>query len=124
MRRLLVLGAGGVGGVVLLIGVALWYRHGWLQEMHGQCASAAPSVDRHAQREQVIGALGEPSSEHDASDLTGLSHAFGETSPKAAALRMNLRGATTLLLYSRSNSVMFVYLDGAGSATKAECFLQ
>jgi len=124
MRTLIALGACVLGGVVLFIGVALWYRHAWLQEMHAQCASATPFVDRHAEREQVIGTLGEPSSEHSASDLAWLTRAFGEGSPKTAALQANLRGATALLLYSRSNSVMFVYLDGEKRAIKAECFLQ
>ena len=124
MRVASILGVCGLAGLLVLVGVAAWHRQEWRQEMHAQCAAASPLVNRHAQREDVIDILGRPSSEHAASELADLAHAFGEDSPKAAALRANLRGSNTLLLYSRSNSVMFVYLGGDKRTIGAECFLQ
>jgi hypothetical protein len=62
--------------------------------------------------------------EHSASELASLEHAFGRASSKTASLRRQLEGSDTVLIYSESNSIMFVFLDRGVSARSAECFLQ
>jgi hypothetical protein len=114
-----------LSGIVLLgAGIVAWERQTWLQDMSKQCASAQPLVQRRASREQVLQAIGRPSSEHSVSDLPPLLRRFDSTPPKRENLEQNLRGSNTLLLYSESNSMMFVYLDGQAQAIQAACFLQ
>ena len=114
----------GVGALVAAVGLlSLAERSRWIRERDALCASAKPLVDRRAPKDDVFRLLGQ-TNEYRASELESLESAFERGSPKANRLRSQLQGADSVLVYSQSNSVMFVFLDRGASARSAECFLQ
>jgi hypothetical protein len=77
-------------------------------------------------REEVVGRLGAPSVEDGFEDLPELEKQFGsaQTTEKTRDLRQQLQQQERVMIYSRSNSIMFLYLDAKGRASHASCFLQ
>ena len=111
------------GILLVLLGYMVFERQRWLREARTQCAAAEPLVGRRAARADVILALG-PAREYQAADLAELLEEFARTSPKGEDLASDLSTGSTLLLYSGSNSLMFLYLDDQHRASLAHCFLQ
>jgi hypothetical protein len=113
-----------IGVLVATVGlVGLVERSRWIREKDALCAGAKPLVDRRAPKDDVFRLLGQ-TDEHRASELASLEAAFDRASPKAESLRHQLQGSDTVLVYSQSNSIMFVFLDRGVTARSAECFLQ
>jgi hypothetical protein len=121
LRR--VAGWAAIAGLGLLM-FAWLERRGWVREMEAQCKSMQPLLARGAGRDEVVGSIGAPSSDNGAGDLAWLTEQFESTRPKLASIERNVHGSTRVLIYSRSNSIMFVYVDGTAKAVGAECFLQ
>jgi hypothetical protein len=79
-----------------------------------------------ATKPQVVDALGDASVEYTRADWTEIEKHFGATqnSEKASDISRWLHERGRLLVYSRSNSIMFLYLSPDGRASHASCFLQ
>jgi hypothetical protein len=111
--------------IVAAAGFVVWQRKSWTQDRDAQCAAARPLTAAMASRSQVIGTLGEPSSEYGRADWAALEKHFGRSQePKLADIRERLPEGGRLLVYSRSHSIMFLYMDGSERALHATCFLQ
>ena len=113
--------------VVLLAGIAavgVYERESWLRQVRAQCQAAAPLVQQHAPRQTILNVLGAEAGEYDPAQAAWLIAQFGASSPKGRDLAASLTGSSRVLVYSQSNSVMFVYLDAQLRATRAQCFLQ
>ena len=113
--------------IVLLTGVAavaVRERWRWLGEPDAQCEAARPLVQERASRDAILHGIEGLSGEYGSADARWLITQFGERSDKGRDIASNLTGSNRLLLYSRSNSVMFVYLDDHSRAIRAQCFLQ
>jgi hypothetical protein len=113
--------------IVLLTAIAAFgvhERRRWLRDADALCEAAAPLVQNRAPREAILYTIGSPSGEYGSAKVTSLIDKFGVSSEKGRDLASNLKAQSRLLLYSRSNSVMFVYVDGQSHAVRAQCFLQ
>ena len=118
---------------VLVIGIAIllaatviifWERSQWTRDRDAQCEAVQPLVAAHAQKNDLFKAIGAPTSEEGLADWSRIEKAFGGNNSKIADIKQHLREGGRLLIYSRSNSIMFVYLDSDGRAVHASCFLQ
>lgn len=112
--------------LALVSTVLIWgfvERSRWVREMNAQCNAARPLVSRQATKDEVLRELGQ-TVERTKSELPALERVFAGTPPKLASIRQGLQGSGTVLIYSRSSSIMLVFLDPSARAVKAECFLQ
>lgn len=108
--------------VLLLLVIALSYRHQWNREARAQCDAAQPLVAATATREQVERSIGAPTVAYGREDLTEIHRHFA--GPKEADIQAKLPEGGRVLVYSKSNSIMFVYLTSDGKACDMRCFLQ
>jgi len=114
----------GIGALAAVVGlVSLAERSQWIRERDALCASAKPLVEHRAPKDDVFRRLGQ-TDEYGAPELGPLERAFGSGSPKAKTLRSHVHDPDTVLVYSQSNSIMFVFMERGVSARSAECFLQ
>ena len=74
----------------------------------------------------IVDALGDASVEYTRADWADIEKHFGATqnSEKARDISRRLHERGRLLVYSRSNSLMFLYVGQDGRASHASCFLQ
>jgi hypothetical protein len=112
--------------LALVVGSAYWYRAKWLSEAETLCRGADELVESRASRQKVVAELGVPSTEFGPQDWSSIERAFGSASggAKVADVKKRLEPSGRLLVYSTSNAVMFVYLNGNQQITHASCFLQ
>jgi hypothetical protein len=116
-----------VAGVIVgAVGLVTWERSKWLRERDAQCASARALIAAATQKDRVIDTLGKPSTEYGRTDWSEIERHFAGTrqDDKLADIRERLHHQGRLLVYSRSNSIMFLYLNSQGRASHASCFLQ
>lgn len=105
--------------------VAYWEASRWRREREAQCAAARPLVQAQRGRDAFLNLRDRPPSQHSAVDAGQLARAFeGSSDKKVENIRQHLRGPNTVLVFSESRSVMFVYFDERGKAFRADCFLQ
>ncbi len=83
-----------------------------------------PFVRVNAQKQDVVQKLGKPSVEYGRADWPTIEKEFGTVEEKARDIDQWLREEGRLLVYSRSNSIMFVYFDKESKASHVSCFLQ
>jgi hypothetical protein len=99
-----------------------WERSKWVHERDAQCASASPLVTKRAMKQDVLIALGPATSEYGFADRSKIAKQFAPQ--QAADIQQRLNERDRLMVYSQSNSMMFVYLDQDDRAVHASCFLQ
>jgi hypothetical protein len=112
--------------VVTASALIMWERSGWIADMNAQCASAMPLVRNSAARDDVARTLGGQYIEYASEDLPKLQKQFGsaQNGEKIADITRWLEHDGHLWVYSKSRSIMFLYLSSAGTATHVSCFLQ
>jgi hypothetical protein len=113
--------------LVVAAAMAIWQRSAWIKEMETQCESATPLVSAGTVRNDLIRKLGNPSVEYGYADWPVIERNFGSQdaeSAKTSDIRRWLQERGRLMVYSRSNSIMFLYLDADGKASHVSCFLQ
>jgi hypothetical protein len=103
---------------------AAWEALRWRRERDAQCNSAMPLVQSHARLSELRALRERPPSEYRSEDATHLLRIFSESSDKGLSILTHLRDGNGVLVFSESNSIMFIYTDGEGKAFRAECFLQ
>ena len=103
------------GAVLLAITILLvtWERSKWIQQRNAQCDSAAPLIRDTASRQQITDALGKPSSEYGREDWPDIERHFStaQQGDKLRDISQRLHDRGRLLVYSRSNSIMFLYAN-------------
>ena len=106
--------------------IVIWERSKWTHERDAQCASASSLIAAGAPRHQIIEVLGNASVEYRRSEWPEIERHFGGApeTEKLRDIRHRLDDRGRLLVYSRSNSIMFLYLNAEGRALHASCFLQ
>jgi hypothetical protein len=107
-------------------GLVIWERSKWTQDRDVQCVAARPLIGAAGPRQQVIDVLGKPSIEYGRADWPEIVKQFGsaQKGDKLRDINERLSDHGRLLVYSRSNSIMFLYLDAGGRTSHASCFLQ
>jgi|ERR671922_1349987 hypothetical protein len=124
MKRVLMFA---VGLMILGIAAVAWERSRWLREMREQCDAAQPLLSVSANRDDVIRKLGSPSVEYTHRDWSTIERNFGNrdgSTDKIRDIREKLRDDGRMMVYSRSNSIMFMYFDNNGQVGSVSCFLQ
>jgi hypothetical protein len=112
--------------IATAVGFVIWERSRWTKERGAQCASAQPLISASAPKQRVFEVLGRASLEYGRADWAEIEKHFGsaQQGEKVNDISSRLHDRGRLLVYSRSNSIMFLYLDPAGRASHASCFLQ
>jgi hypothetical protein len=109
--------------VLLFVAIAFGYRWQWLSEARAQCSAAEPLIAVRASEEQIVRSIGKPSGAAlSRGDWGEIHREFA--GPKEADIQERLPQGGSVLVYSKSNSIMFVYLDADGKARDVRCFLQ
>ena len=108
--------------VLALLAIALGYRHQWQREARAQCNAVQPLVAATATKEQIERSIGTPTVAYGREDSVEIHRHFG--GPKEADIQAKLPEGGRVLVYSKSNSIMFVYIGADGKARDLRCFLQ
>ena len=116
-----------LAGIVLTISfaVAYWQAASSRRVREAQCAAARPLVAEGKGRDAFQRLRERPPSEYSARDAEQLARTVaGGSDHTARNIREHLRGRNSVLVFSESDSIMFVYFDERGRAFRADCFLR
>jgi len=109
--------------ITAVVSMIAWERSTWTRERDAQCKAVEPLVTARATRQQILDAIGQ-AAEFELTDWSRIEEQFGGTATKMTDIKQRLRERGRLMVYSQSNSIMFIYLDSDGRALHASCFLQ
>ena len=112
-----------VAAAVVLI---LLERSIWTRDRDTQCEAAQPLIAAGVHKQRVLDTIGQASVEYALTDWPEIEKHFGSDPNRAKMtdIKHRLHERGRLMVYSRSNSIMFVYMSSDGRALHASCFFQ
>ena len=111
---------------VVLVLVVYSERGKWESARQALCKTAEPAVKDRATRQQVLERVGPATVEYTSGDLAALEQDFGPAAQTDKVRDANawLAKGGRVLVYSRNDAVMFIYVNAEDRAQEAKCYLQ